>query len=78
MRTLVLLATLSLAATALAVVPTGTAVGICSEFTDDRCPHTVCLGYSWSYPDPYYRCQRYIDYPCKYCVPWENGVALLP
>lgn len=78
MRSLPLLLMLSLAAATFAFAPTSSAVGTCSEFTDARCPHTFCWGYSWSYPDQYYRCQYWIDYPCKYCVPLESDVAVLP
>lgn len=80
MRTLVVLTTLLLFGTLAAMPPTASAVGTCSNLTDARCPHTFCYGYSWSYPDPYYKCHRYVDLPapapCRICD--GTGVALLP
>lgn len=69
MRIFLLLAALLLVGTSIVVVPSGSAVGTCTSFTDARCGHLACVGYSWSYPDPYYHCQYYVDYPCQYCVP---------
>lgn len=80
MRTLVLLMTLAVFGTFAAVTPTASAVGTCSNLTDPHCPHTFCYGYSWSYPNYYYDCHRYVDlpgpYPCRICE--TAGVAVLP
>lgn len=53
----------------LAMVPTSTAVGTCSDLKDSWCPHTFCLGYT---RDSYgTRCERYVDAPdpCRLCQP---------
>ena len=69
MNALPLAVALVLAAVPLMLVPAADAAGICTSFTDARCGHLACYGYSWSYGDPYYTCQHYIDYPCRYCMP---------
>jgi len=72
MKAVALALPLLLVAGALAVVPEAEAVGTCTYLlnavTQPDCPHLFCYGTSWSSPDPYYRCHRWIDPPCSYCV----------
>lgn len=76
-----------LAAFALALValPVATqeaeAFGWCTQFTDSRCPTLACIGYRWTYPDPYYTCQYEIPpdwcrYFCCTCPPIQAAVYL--
>ena len=75
MKTVTIATAALLAFGAFAFVPSAEAVGTCTALTNavtsPDCPYLFCYGTSWSYGDPYYRCQRYVPFPCQYCVIME-------
>ena len=66
------------------IAPTGSAFGWCTFATDPRCPPdaAACIGYRWSYPDPYYTCQYKVPKPCSgwSCPPPDpcDGIVACP
>ena len=72
-KLVLLLVLVSVSLVALAT-PTASAVGTCTGATnavkDPDCPYMFCYG---TYTDQYgnLRCQRYVPWPCQYCVPQD-------